>query len=192
MLWMIFVWLLQSKTLVLRLPKNSFGFSRNILQKKPNKLFGHSNISLFLATLNIWVPLGDFLGAFLPWVADKCSQFVHSQLALAFLPASLRHCDSMMPHFLEFLSLQSWNIGIQAWGFGESDCGFPQSWFWCSASVTRGKFLCLTQSKTKKKKKIPKHQSLEQKKVYCRAKQGNGWLVPKKNPELWMISAKHV
>ena len=44
------------------------------------------------------------------------------------------------------------------------------------------KFACSTHSEADK----AKHPSLEQRKVYCRALQGDGFLVPNKTPNSWM------
>ena len=50
-------------------------------------------------------------------------------------------------------------------------------WEFCSIHGTECRFVCLTHSEA------TKSQSLEQRKVYCKAMQGDGWLVPQ-NPKL--------
>ena len=53
--------------------------------------------------------------------------------------------------------------------------------------VVKHKFMCLTHSVRLNKLK---HGSLDQRKVYCRAEQGDGWLVPPKTPNSPMAFSK--
>ena len=69
-----------------------------------------------------------------------------------------------------------------------NSCEVKDVWYFPKSKrvVVEWKFACSTHSEANK----AKHLSLEQRKIYCRALQGDGFLVPNKTPNSWMGSSK--
>ena len=69
-----------------------------------------------------------------------------------------------------------------------SSCEVKDVWYFLKSKrvVTEWKFACSIHSEADK----AKHPNLQQRKVYCRALQGDGFLVPNKTPNSWMVFSK--